>query len=251
MLSVLAAVVMAGDLLPKAHAHNDYDQQRPLVGAMELGFGSIEADVYLVDGKLLVGHNRKDLKPDRTLDGMYLRPLATAIKAHHGHVYKERGEVILLVDIKADGPGVYEELKRELRPYEASLTHYSDGKVETRALTVILSGERPTQVLDAEKSRVAFIDGRPEDIGRPASLVPLVSQDWTSLFKWNGVGAIPVEESARLADLVKSCHEHGQKLRFWATPESVEMWRTLDHAGVDLIGTDRQKELAEYFRKSR
>lgn len=40
--------------LERAHAHNDYEHARPLFDALERGFNSVEADVHLVDGRLLV-----------------------------------------------------------------------------------------------------------------------------------------------------------------------------------------------------
>jgi hypothetical protein len=40
--------------LTRAHAHNDYLHARPLFDALDHGFCSVEADVWLVDGKLLV-----------------------------------------------------------------------------------------------------------------------------------------------------------------------------------------------------
>jgi hypothetical protein len=250
MLGFIAAAVLIRDGGPllRAHAHNDYAQPRPFAGALELGFCSIEADVYLVDGKLLVGHDRKDLKPERTLDAMYLHPLSLAVKANRGNVYKEHAEVILLVDIKADGAAVYEELKRELKPYDSWLTRYVKGKVRRKAVTVILSGERPTDVLAKEESRTAFIDGRPEDLSRSSpTLVPLISASWDSLFTWNGSGEMSSDERQRLAGLVSACHAKGQKLRFWATQDSKAMWQVLFDAGVDLIGTDRQKDLAGFL----
>ena len=39
-----------------AHSHNDYEQKNPFHEAYNEQFGSIEADVHLVDGTLLVGH---------------------------------------------------------------------------------------------------------------------------------------------------------------------------------------------------
>src|SRR5258708_21594779 len=58
-----------------AHAHNDYEHSRPLFDALERGFCSVEADIYLVDGQLLVAHDRKDVSPARTLQALYLDPL--------------------------------------------------------------------------------------------------------------------------------------------------------------------------------
>ena len=61
--------------LTRAHAHNDYAHPRPLFDALAARFGSIEADVFLVDGKLLVAHERKTLTPEKTLEALYLEPL--------------------------------------------------------------------------------------------------------------------------------------------------------------------------------
>src|SRR6516165_11995665 len=75
--------------LRRAHAHNDYEHKRPLFDALDRGFCSVEADVYLIDGKLLVAHDRKDVKPDRTLEALYLDPLRERAKANGGRVYPD------------------------------------------------------------------------------------------------------------------------------------------------------------------
>src|SRR5438874_5130274 len=82
----------------RAHAHNDYAHPRPLIDALDQGFCSVEADVYLVDGKLLVAHDKKDVKPDRTLEKLYLDPLRERVKANGGRVYAKGPTVHLLVD---------------------------------------------------------------------------------------------------------------------------------------------------------
>src|SRR5438046_7614806 len=45
------------------HSHNDYSHPRPLKEALECGVCSIEADVVLVDGELLVAHKREEVTP--------------------------------------------------------------------------------------------------------------------------------------------------------------------------------------------
>ena len=58
-LTMVCGDAGAADPLPlgRAHAHNDYEHTRPLLDALDCGFGSIEADVHLVDGRLLVAHD--------------------------------------------------------------------------------------------------------------------------------------------------------------------------------------------------
>ena len=62
-LSAISAALAAEPMpLPAAHAHNDYEHARPLLDALDRGFGSIEADIWLVDGALLVAHDLKDVR---------------------------------------------------------------------------------------------------------------------------------------------------------------------------------------------
>jgi len=52
---ILAAEAGSGAALrplPQAHSHNDYEQKRPLLEALDHGFCSVEADVFLVEGSL-------------------------------------------------------------------------------------------------------------------------------------------------------------------------------------------------------
>ena len=74
--------------LVNAHAHNDYLHPRPLLDALEQGFGSVEADVFLVDGKLLVAHSILEIRHERTLEDLYLKPLAARCDSNGGRVFR-------------------------------------------------------------------------------------------------------------------------------------------------------------------
>src|SRR5205807_6937043 len=105
-----------------AHAHNDYEHPRPLLDALDHGFCSIEADIYLVDGKLLVAHDRNKVKPERTLQALYLEPLRQRVKANGGRVYRGGPECVLLIDIKSDWQTLYPVLRATLKEYADILT---------------------------------------------------------------------------------------------------------------------------------
>ncbi|GAA2887392.1 hypothetical protein GCM10020220_092030 [Nonomuraea rubra] len=103
LLTAVPASATAVEPLPRAHAHNDYEHERPLLDALDHGFTSVEADIYLVDGELRVGHDPEDLRPGRTLQSLYLDPLAQRVR--HGSVYpRSRQQLQLLVDIKNKQP---------------------------------------------------------------------------------------------------------------------------------------------------
>ncbi|MDX2066304.1 MAG: phosphatidylinositol-specific phospholipase C/glycerophosphodiester phosphodiesterase family protein [Fimbriimonadaceae bacterium] len=266
MVSLVALSVMAVPLtplrqqsaqanvpyLPNAHSHNDYVQAEPLALAMRLGFASVEADIFLQEGELRVGHDRKDLRPGRTLTSLYLAPLAAAIRGGKNPPYTTRQPLQLLVDIKADGAMVYERLKTELEPYKDILTEFRTSGVRRGPVTVVLSGDRPTAILAKEERRLAFIDGRLSDLEpnpTDAQLVPLISDSWYGKFKWTGVGPLPEGDRLRLQLVMRRAQQQRQKVRFWGLPDTPNVWRTLRREGVDFIGTDKPLELAEFLNK--
>src|SRR6266576_6407921 len=94
-----------------AHAHNDYLHTRPLLDALDHGFCSVEADIYLVEGKLLVAHDRDKVQPDRTLQSLYLDPLRELFRKKGGRVYPKGPDVTLLIDLKSDWQRIYPVLR--------------------------------------------------------------------------------------------------------------------------------------------
>ncbi|WP_101789877.1 phosphatidylinositol-specific phospholipase C/glycerophosphodiester phosphodiesterase family protein [Nonomuraea indica] len=250
-----AAAATTAEPLARAHAHNDYEHERPLLDALDHGFTSVEADIYLVDGELRVGHDPEDLRPGRTLQSLYLDPLARRVRAGHGRVFPgSRQGLQLLVDIKNNGAATYTELDRVLRSYRKMLTAYHRGRVKPGAVTVVVSGDRPRDLMAAQRDRYAFYDGRLGDLGLGgASLIPLISDNWTKHFAWRGEGEMPQAERDRLREIVRTAHRDGQRVRFWATPDTAgpareALWRELVAADVDHINTDDLAGLQQFLR---
>ncbi|NUR43949.1 MAG: hypothetical protein HOV73_28100 [Streptomyces sp.] len=248
-----AAPALAGEQkhrprpLWRAHAHNDYEHPRPLFDALDHRFGSVEADIFLVGDQLLIGHTVDDLDPTRTLESLYLDPLAARVKANHGSVYRGwRRPLQLLIDIKTEGSSTYLELDRHLRRYKHLFTTYAHGRVFPGPVTAVISGDRAARTpMEAQTVRRAFYDGRLTDLGSaaPASFISLISDNWTLNFTWQGVGAFPDAERQRLHGIVDAAHARGQQVRFWATPDLAgpardALWGELLDAGVDYLNTD-------------
>lgn len=235
--------------LPRAHAHNDYEHKRPLLDALECGFCSVEADIWLVKGQLLVAHTPLQWDTARTLEKLYLDPLRERAKANRGQI-QLGATFYLMIDIKTDAKETYAALAKVLEEYSDILTVWRDGKTETKAVTVVISGNRDTKSIGEEKTRYAVIDGRPVDLSGTASadLIPWISDSWKLHFKWAGTGAMPEEERKKLRELVAKAHKQGRKVRFWATPETEELWKELLAADVDFLNTDKLKELEKFLR---
>jgi hypothetical protein len=241
--------------LERAHAHNDYEHDKPLLDALSHGFRSVEADVWLVDGELCIGHDAPDC--DRTLESLYLEPLAEIARSNGGEIYDGSTEPLrLYVDVKDGGQAVWNILADQLDDRPRLVTSWVGDREVTRAVEVVVSGQLANQTYD-DRVRWAAGDGRivtsPPADATSDDLVVL-SDNWTRLFTWQGVGPMPADQREKLHDLVDDAHAEGYEVRFWATPDTEPaareaVWRELVDADVDQINTDHLPEL-EGFLKS-
>ncbi len=244
--------------LLKAHAHNDYEHTRPLLDALDEGFMSVEADVWAtaLGDDLYVAHNVLDIRNDRELRGLYLDPLLARFE-QYGAIYPgQQRPFQLLVDFKTAADTTWAALEATLADYAPMHSGYENGNVTPGAVEVVTSGNRPTATLAAATRRYAFIDGRLSDFAAPpaATLVPLISDNWSAQFSWRGEGAMPADESARLDDIMAKARAGGYRIRFWETPDQAgaartALWTRLYDAGVNHLNTDDLAGLAAFLRE--
>ncbi|WP_425395275.1 phosphatidylinositol-specific phospholipase C/glycerophosphodiester phosphodiesterase family protein [Aeoliella sp.] len=232
--------------LRHAHAHNDYYHQRPLLDALDHGFNSVEADIYLVDGQLLVGHDRHELRPERTLQNLYLEPLAKRVKQQGGYVHQAKVPFYLFIDVKERASATREVLGKQLLEYK-SMVGRRTGEDAPPAVTIVLSGAEPRRGIMIDGVRLAGADGRLSELESNASAaaMPVVSDHWGKHF---GEDELTSAQLRRLREVTGEAHESGRIVRFWATPDSERLWGTLLDNGVDLINTDDLERLSKYLQ---
>lgn len=242
--------------LSKAHAHNDYRHDPPLLKALAHGFTSVEADVFLVGEKLCVAHDAHEIKPDRTLRSLYLDPLRARSKKHRGRIYPDNSRFLLLIDLKSAAEPTYKRLHETLADYRDLVTSFGPQGRRDKAVLVVVSGNRPLELMRAQKLRYAGYDGRLADLNTPlpAELMPLISDHWGQNFTWGGEGPMPQEERQKLHHIVRTAHDKGRLVRFWATPDQRSparraIWSQLLTADVDLINTDDLDGLRTFLLK--
>jgi hypothetical protein len=159
----------------------------------------------------------------------------------------------LLIDIKSDAVPTYLALHEELEDYEELLTRFGPRGVRDGAVTAIVSGNRPRELMLQQRVRYAAYDGRLSDLGNATdqTFVPLISDNWTRNFTWTGDGPMPPKERKKLRSIVETAHANGQRVRFWATPEvspqREAVWRELLAARVDYINTDHLDALQAFL----
>lgn len=227
------------------HSHNDYEQLNPFNEAYNAGFGSIEADIFLVNGNddLLVAHTKSDLLTKRrSLDSLYLIPIRDRIRKNNGYVYANHAKKMqVLIDIKTSPLPTLHKFIETIRKYPELIS--------ATGLQFVISGGRPNP--DSFSSYPTFIwfDG---ELNKTYSLTALarivMMSDYLKRYTtWNGIGAIPQVDSVKLREAVDKSHQLKKPVRFWDAPDDVNAWQTLIRAGVDFINTDKISELSKFL----
>ncbi|KAI4273118.1 MAG: hypothetical protein LQ337_004848 [Flavoplaca oasis] len=179
------------------HSHNDYWRRVPLYSAIEVGCISVEADVWLFDEELYIGHSLASLTPNRTLASLYVDPLVQILEKQnpttrfhpdgnvsHNGVFDTAPEqsLTLLVDFKTSGSALFPHVLSALEPLRSRgyLTYRNGTHTIQRPITVIGTGNTPFSLVDNNLTNpyhdifydaplAAMWEGLPGEILTPAS----------------------------------------------------------------------------------
>lgn len=247
-------IVYAQDFitLPNGHSHNDYTRSKPLFDALKYGFTSIEVDVYLHEGRMVVTHDDKNLDVKKGIQELYLEPLKSIIDKNGGTVYKnDPSKLVLMIDLKSEKVTTYQALKEIFKNYSDLIEWYKSGKKKEGPVQVLLSGGPPIDLIEKESNRYFYVDGSVDQwsMDYPVELMPRASTNYRSYFKWYGKGEMPKEEQQKLKELIKKAHDADRKVRFWACPNSPDVWEKLMDEGADWINVDDLKGFNAFYRQ--
>jgi alkaline phosphatase len=224
-----------------AHSHNDYENSVPFYRAYNAGFGSIEADVFAVNGQLMVAHEEKEITPLRTLKLMYIDRLVEKLKTDTARRLR------LLIEIKKDYTVTLPLVIEELKP----LSQYFSYPGHPGRLSIVMTGlVPPGPVMLNYPPWMSFdVDHLDGFTSQQLTKIGLVSVPFSRYSKWNGAGEIDQQDLNRLNGIIDSAHTAGKKIRFWDTPDTPTCWKELIILKSDVIGTDHINELAEFLNK--
>lgn len=224
-----------------AFSHNDYWRENPLADALAFRFNCVEADLWPINGELYVSHERPEANPAITFEHLYLKPLVERIRANGGKVYPGSDRPFyLMVDCKEKGEEIYSLLKKQIEPYKEYFCSVDNGEYKEGAILFFLSGDRPKKTLPKETSRFTFLDGQIKDLGQgiPATLAPVVSDDYSAYFTWMGEGEMPADQLRKMREIINETHKEGKLFRWWGAPDTPQFKRFFIQEGVDLVGAD-------------
>jgi len=230
----------------QGHSHNDYKQNIPFFRAYYAGMESIEADVFLLDNKLFVAHEKSEIKPGHTLDSLYLRPLATLFHENNQHPFADTNKSLqLVIDIKENYQQVIPAILKALERYPQIFNK----TLNPHAIQVVLSGDLPPATSFEQYPLLLSFDGRPGRVYTADQLkrVAMISQDIKLFSTWNGKGTPTPQDKQKLQKAIDEAHQLGKPFRFWATHDSPNTWLELEKLGVDWINIDHPENLKKYY----
>jgi alkaline phosphatase len=229
-----------------AHSHNDYENVVPFRTAYDNHFGSIEADIWAVDGDLFVAHNRGDIRKERTLDALYLEPAVKLFRQNGGKAWADNTATFqLLIDIKTPvEPALSILIDKLLKNQEVFRPDKNKNSIH-----IVITGNRPDLSDFQTYPDFILFDGILDSLYTSGELdrVALFSENIRKFTSWNGEGKINPEDSIRLMKVINSVHALNKKIRFWNAPDDVNAWNTFTRMGIDFINTDHIEKLAGYF----
>lgn len=255
LLLAAAAMVSAQGVAPvtileSGHSHNDYTHEHPLMDALQYGYKSIEIDVWLHRGRLIVDHNGLALDSGKKdIEELYLRPIQERVLANHGQVYVgDTTPTIFMVEFKNDPEAGYAVLKELIAKYKEL---FADRLGRGGPIKLLITGNRPWKSLYTDRELYITADGAISQAADsvPPHIIERVSDPYGSHFTWRGRGQMPKKQRARLDALVKTAHDHGRQIRFYAAPEDENVWRTLLDAGVDWVNADDLPRFATFYKE--
>jgi len=248
MVVTFPATAQERMLLHHGHSHNDYKQKRPLFDALDHGYTSIEVDIFSYKGSIRVSHVATRLRHKPDLESLYLEPLNQVIEENGGLVFAgDSTTLVLMIDLKSDKIALIGLLQAALQPYSHLIR--SHNSTEWKPLSVVLSGGPPRDMILQDDSGIFGMDGKfmADNSQYSSALMPRLSSNYRSHFKWQGKGQMPVKEQELLKDLVMDADNNNRKVRFWNCPENEMVWKTLLDAGVEWINVDDLKRFRKFY----
>lgn len=229
----------------QGHSHNDYKQSAPFSISYGAKMGSIEADIFLKDGKLYVAHELSEIAAERTLKNLYLEPLKQAFEKNGKRAYPEKNNRLqLVIDLKQPAHEILPALEREILAYKEVFD-----PANPDAVKLVLSGDIPAPADFDAVSKLFSFDGRPNINYTAAQLsrIAMISDQLSNYTVWNGKGNPTAADQAKLRKVIESAHQVKKPFRFWGSQDSPNTWIVLRHLGVDWINTDVPERLNEFY----
>lgn len=230
------AILIIGKLATAqiVHSHNDYNQKVPFWEAYAHGAKSIEADLYIRNGKeIVVCHDRAAVAKAPLFEELYLCQLAK--------VESPSLSISLMLDFKIPSDSLALPLMELLKRYQ--------DVIKNKKVTFTISGARPPKEMWKSYPEYVLFDGRPSETYTTEEIkkISFISDDLQRYTSWNGKGMIPSVELENIKKVIEHAQALGKPFRFWNTGDAPNTWLILNKLGVGVINTDHLASCAAFF----
>lgn len=202
----------------KVHSHNDYEQEVPFWKAFSPGVSMVEANVFLIDGQLMVAHEKEHILQERTLERLYLDPLKESLELG---LMSDR-TLQVLIDVKSDATTSLDAIVQTLEDYQ-SITG-------NEKISFVISGNRPKPAIYINYPDFISLDYQslePINDVKVLDKIGLISLNFRSFTDWNGKGRLTKEDLEKGTHVVEKSHSLRKPFRFWATSDSKIAWKAM------------------------
>ncbi|KAK5106086.1 hypothetical protein LTS08_000202 [Lithohypha guttulata] len=224
---------------------------------------TVEADVFLVNGTLYVGHEQSALTRTRTFDALYIQPILSVLQRENpaspfvsgptdNGVFDTASSqtLYLFVDLKTDGPTTWPVVVRALEPLRRAgyLTRFNGTAVIPGAVTIIGTGNTPLNQVQGVNNRDYFFDANlallsttQANITREVS--PIASTQFSRYIGAINGTAFNSTQLQTLQTQLQVARQKGIGGRYWDTPafpisKRNAVWTELERAGAALLNAD-------------
>lgn len=213
------------ECVAQIHAHNDYEKPYPFHNAYKNGAQSIEVDIFLKDGELLVAHDTSQFDQTRTLTALYLNPINSLIET------SVLRPMQLMIDIKSEAIPTLAALLKILEQFPL-LTN-------NKNLKIVISGNRPEPEQFKDYPKYILFDGLLNIDYPEATLqrVPMFSDNYKNY-----------TDTTELKKAIKKAHQLHKTIRFWNAPDNLDAWKQLKRLNADWLNTDNVEACAAFLR---
>lgn len=235
----------------------------PFYSGLSYGAVSTEADVWLINGTLYVGHERQALTQERTLESLYINPILDTLHRQNPVTEFSTGPSLngvfdtssaqtlyFFIDLKTSGPETWAAVLSALEPLrkEGYLSTYNGTGFTSKPVTVIGTGNTPIWLVQSAVPRDAFYDAplallESEFSNITSNDSPIASTDFQASFGEVRTESLNDTQLEILRGQLKTAHDKGIKARYWNQPgfpvgTRNAVWRILYNEGADLINVD-------------
>ncbi len=238
ILLIASCLSVSAQTASNGHSHKDYLNRVPFWTAYNAHFGSIGIDLVAVDGKLYVATSKRDAKPDRTFDALYLEPMILRFEQNRNITWPDSDEKLqLVIDLNTPAIPTLDLLVAKLSQYPEVF----DRSVNPLAIQVVVVANEPVPADFGKYPSFIMFNGRLSQTYSTEQLdrIGLYSATWN-------VGKSVANDRPKVEETIKTVHGLGKKIRFRSSVDTPDMWKILIEMGVDYVNTDKISGFSQF-----